>query len=527
MAESLTLAQRVHAQVLGQTINHRPILIDIATRLEPFTPEVIQVWSKVYREARVRDPLPPDDVIQGIQTAAVELFFGELKSGNLPQYFTDFESWGEQMALSGLPFDRVLSLLREYQRSGIPFLMRAYAAGPELEAAFSALDQLYNAMATIIAAVYIQSAQAQLIYGARSRALAQLATGASHALHNVLAAIVGRTQLLSERSRDMETRNELDDIRHSAAIGAEMARRLQEFARSGESEAVVQVDVNALISQASDMTRFSWREQAEMDGVIIDIVKDFADVPPVSARPSELRAVFIELLLNAVEAMPHGGVISLRTERMGDQVFASVIDKGVGMDEATRLRVFDPFFTTKSAPHPGLGLANASKIIAQYNGVLSVESELGKGTTFTLALPVAVEMQPVIEVPEKPDHPISILFIDDDPVEQNLVKKFLLYRGYRIDVAEDGAEGMAFVRLNQYDLVFADLGMPGMSGWQVAEKITQLHPKLLLVLMTPWAVELDPEKIKASGAHRIAQKPISLDDVLRIVQEAALLKEKM
>jgi len=527
MAEQLSLTQRVQAQILEQTINHRPILMDIATRIEPFTAEVIEVWSKVYREARVRDPLPPDEVVQGIQTAAVELFFGELKTGNLRQYFMDFESWGEQIALSGLSFDRVLKLLREYQRSGIPFLMRAYTAGPELEAAFNALDQLYSAMATILAATYIQSAQGQLIYGARSRALGQLATGASHALYNVLAAILGRAQLLSERARDTESRNELDDIRHTAAIGAEMARRLQEFARSGEDEAIIKVDVNLLLAQAADMTRFAWREQAEMDGLIIDIVKDFAEIPLVQARPSELRAVFIELLMNAVEAMPQGGVIALRTERKKDQVFASVIDKGTGMDEATRLRVFDPFFTTKSAPHPGLGLASASKIVSQYKGALTVESELGQGTTFTLGLPVAIEQDKVVEEIKKPEYPISVLFIDDDPAEQSLIKKFLSYHGYRIDAAENGLEGMALVRRHPYDLVFADLGMPGMSGWQVAEKITQFHPRILVVLMTPWAVQLDPEKIKASGAHRVVHKPIALDDVLKIVQEAALLKEKM
>lgn len=529
MKEQSSLTQRVQAHVLEQTINQRPILFDIATRLEPYTPEVIQVWSQVYRESRVRDPLPPEDVILGIQSAAVELLFGGLKTGNLRQYFVDFTSWGEQIALSGLSFDRVLSLLREYQRSGIPFLIRAYQAGPELEAALDALDQLFHALTTIIAATYIQSAQGQLIYGARSRALGQLAIGASHALHNILAAIVGRAQLLTEHTRDSELRNELDNIRSSAGTGAEIARRLKEFARSGENEAIVRLDVNLLLSQAADMTHFAWREQAEMDGVIIDIVKDFADVPPVSARSGELRAVFVELLMNAVESMPQGGAITLRTERKGDQVLASVIDKGLGMDEATRMRVFDPFFTTKSSSHPGLGLANALKIVAQYDGVLNVESELGRGTTFTLGLPVDEEIDTAADLEETTRNPISILFIDDDPDEQSIVKKYLLHRGYRVDVAEDGVEGMAFLRHAAYDLVFADLGMPRMSGWEVAEKIArfQYHPRMLVVLMSPWSIDLDEEKVRASGAHRIIHKPVQLDDILKLVQEAALLKQKM
>lgn len=527
MTEQVTLTQRVLDQALELTVNHRPILVDIATRLEAFAPQIIEAWKKVYRDANLSDPLSPEDAIQATVTAEFNLFFGKLKSTSLQKYFLAFEAWSAQIARSGLSYDRVITLLREYQRCGTPFLMRAYAAGPELEAAFQSLDQLYNAMALVIAATYIQSAQGQSIYGARSRTLGQLATSASHALYSTLATIVGHAQLLSERIRDSDQLDELEEIRHSGTIGAEMARRLEEFARSGEGEAVVNSDVNLLMAQAAEMTRFATRERGEVQGVVFDLVNDFADMPPVSVRPSELRTVFVELLTNAVEAMPQGGTINMRTERKGDQVLASVLDKGTGMDEETRNRVFDPFFTTKPEPHPGLGLTTAKEIVNRYGGALTCETAKDHGSTFTVVLPVAAEMTREPIQPAKPERALNILFVDDDPGEQHMVRKFLMQHGYHADAAADGTEAVALVRRTKYDLVFVDLGMPGMSGLQVIEAITKIQPRILAILMSAWSIKLNQDKLKASGVHRVFQKPLALDQVLEIVKEGAQLSDKL
>ncbi len=537
MSEPQALTDVVLAQVLELTRDHRQVLADLAMRIEPHSDELIQVWTKVYRDAGMHQPPPPDEVIRDIQNAAVELFVGGLREGNLREYYSDFITWGRQVALSGLPYDRLLHLLHEYQRSGLPFLMQAYPPGPELQSAFKAVEDLYNGMITVIGAAYIEAAQEQLIFGARSRTLGQLAGGAAHALNNLLAAILGRTQLLIERARDPEAQSELQEIQRTATVGAQMVGRLQEFSREGREEKFVERDVNHLLREAAEVTRFMWRDRAELDGIVIDIVKDFADVPPIHAHPSELREIFIELILNAIEAMPNGGSITLRTERKGNRVLVSVIDTGEGMPEVTRLRVFDPFFTTKGSTHAGLGLSTAAKIIAQHEGTWTVESQPGRGTTFTLSFPVAKGLirftdsaapsrEAAVTAPSPP-RGVSILLIDDEPMVRDIIQKFLTFRGHRVAVADTGSEGIAAFKKEGFDLVITDLGMPGMSGWDAAREIKRLNSKVLVVLMTGWSADLDPQKVKESGVDRVVQKPFDVDDVLALVGEAATIREKM
>lgn len=528
MSEPQALTDDVLDQVLELTRDHRQVLADLAARVEPYSKELIEVWTKVYRDAGVRQPLPPEESIRDIQNAAVELFFGGLREGNLREYYSEFIAWGRQIALSGLPYDRLLHLLHEYQRSGLPFLMRAYPPGPELQLAFKALNDLYNGMITVLGAAYIEAAQEQLIYGARSRTLGQLASGAAHALNNLLAAILGRIQLLIERARDPEAHSELQELQRTATIGAQMVRRLQEFSRESREEKFVETDVNLHLREAAEITRFMWRDRAELDGVVIDIVKDFADVPPIRAHPSELRGVFIELILNAIEAMPNGGSITLRTERKKNQVLISVTDTGEGMSEATRLRVFDPFFTTKGSTHAGLGLSTAAKIVAQHDGTWAIESDPGHGTTFTLSFPVArgLAKEPAAAAPPA-TRGVSILLIDDEPMVRDIIQKFLTFRGHRVAVADSGSEGIAAFKKEGFDLVITDLGMPGMTGWDVAGEIKRLNPKALVVLMTGWSADLDSQKVKESGVDRIVQKPFNVDDVLALVGEAATIREKM
>jgi signal transduction histidine kinase/ActR/RegA family two-component response regulator len=516
-------------QAVELTRDHQLLLADLAARIEPYSNELAEAWAKIYRETAVRQPLPPDAVVRGIQEEAVRLFFGGLK-GDLREYFASLLAWARQIAFSGLSYDRLLTLMRGYQRSGLPFLMRAYPIHAELQLALGALDDLYGALVTLIGAAYIEVAQGQLVRGVRLHALGQLASGAAHSLNNVLAAILGRMQLLLERTRDDELHSELQEVQRTAAIGAQMVRRLQDFARVGSEEKVVESDVNLLMRDAAEITRFLWRDQAEASGIIIDVVRDFAEVPPVLARPKELREVFTDLIINAIEAMPRGGLITLRTERKGNAVLVSVIDTGEGMSEATRLRVFDPFFTTKGSSHAGLGLSTAEGIVAQHNGAFTVESEPGRGTTFTLSLPVAQRMAKA--APKPTPAPVStraanILIIDDELMVRDIVAKFLTFHGYPVVVADSGPEGIAAFKENKFDLVLTDLGMPGMSGWEVAREIKRLNPKVLVVLMTGWAAGLDPEKVKEGGIDRVVHKPFDVDEVLTLIGEAVVLREKM
>ncbi len=528
MTEPRLLTECVLDQVVEQARDHQQLLAEIAARVEPFAAELVEVWAEAYRNARVREPLPPDDVIRGVQEAAVHLFFGGLRSANLRDYYSAFVDWGTALAHSGLAYDRLVQLVRAYQRSGLPFLTRVYAPGPQLEMALDAIDLLYNGTITMLAATYIQAAQEQLIQSGRMRALGQLAIGATHSLNNSFAAVLGRAQLLAERVRDNEVRGELQEIQRTAATGAQTVRQLQEFARMPRDEKFAPTDVTQLLRDAAEITRFYWRDQAESNGVVIDVVKDLTDQPPVLAHPRELRDVFIELILNAIEAMPRGGLITLSTERKANHLIVSVTDTGEGMPEATRRRVFDPFFTTKGAGHAGLGLSIAARVVAEHNGKVDVASQPERGTAFTLALPalesVAEEAQKTVLPPAQS---ANILIIDDEPTIRDVIAKFLAFRGHRVVVANSGSEGIARFKENAFDLVVTDLGMPGMSGWEVAREIKKIKPKALVVLMTGWSADLDSRKVKESGVDRVVHKPFEVDDVLDLVGEAVTLREKM
>ncbi|MBI4791048.1 MAG: response regulator [Chloroflexi bacterium] len=528
MPEPQGLTAHVLDQVVALSRDHRQLLVDLALRVEPFSNELLALWTKVYQETAVRQPPPPDEVVRAIQEEAIRVLLGGLRDGDLPKYYGDIAAWASRTARSGLAYDQIVELVRAYQRSGLTLLLRAYPAGAELELVLGALDDLYAGTITLIAAVYIQALQDQLMDSARPRAFGQLAIGATHSLNNLLTAILGRTQLLLERTRDAESRGELQEVQRTATLGAQTVRHLQEYARGVRDQEFVEADVNNLLRDAAEITRFVWRDEAEAHGIVIDVVKDFGDIPPALARRNELREVFIALILNAIEAMPRGGLITLRTERKDDSVLVAVIDTGEGMTEETRRRVFDPFFSTKGTGHTGLGLSIASNLVGQHKGMLTVESQPGRGSAFTVSIPVAPgTLAPKAEAAPVSVRTVRILIVDDEPTVRDIVAKFLAFRGYQVAVADSGYDGIAAFKRARFDLVVTDLGMPGMSGWEVAREVKRLRPQTLVVLMTGWAADLDQEKVKESGVDHIVHKPFNVDDVLTLVNEAVALREKM
>jgi signal transduction histidine kinase/ActR/RegA family two-component response regulator len=522
------LTDRILDHLVDLTRDHQQLLQDLGARLEPHLGELASVSDKAVRETAMGQALAPGMETSSFQEEAVRVIFGGLRKGNMRQYFAGLSEWVAQNARSGVTYDQLLVMVREYWHCSLPFIRQDYGTGPELELVLGSLDDVYTGIVTLMGAVYIQAVQAQLIHSARMRALGQLAGGAAHSFNNMLTAILGRTQLLLQRIRDPEWITDLEDIQRSVIIGAQAVRRLQDFARIQPDEPLVEADVNALVRDAAEITRFMWRDEAELNGIVVDVVKDLAEVPAVQARPNQLREAFVALILNAVEGMPRGGSITLRTERKGDDVLVTVTDTGDGMPEATHSRVFEPFFTTKGIAHVGLGLTTVTRIVEQHKGSLTVDSEPGRGSSFTIAIPAAPEV-----VQSKPEpmlasvRPARILIIDDDAAVREITGKFLSIRGYQVTVVGTGSEGISSFKRSGFDLVVTDLGMPGMSGWEVAHAIKRLNAKTLVVLMTGWATSLDEEKVKESGIDRIIHKPFQVDEVLALVNEAVELRDKM
>ena len=264
LSEIRGLSEQVLEQIVEQTSDHAQTLADLAARVEPAAGEIAQAWSSANRDA-LTEPL----LESVFSSTRLRSWFGTLKQRDLSGYFYQVAAWARELANADAPYDRTLTLLREYQRRAIPFLMRAYPAGPELETALGAFDDLFDASLVVVGAAYIEMLQARALVDSRAQVLGQLFGGATHALNNLLAVVLGRMTILIERTRGAEERDALLDIQQTAALGAQMVQRLQDFTRRDRTEPPGALDLNLVLRDAVEITRFVWRDQAETAGIVI------------------------------------------------------------------------------------------------------------------------------------------------------------------------------------------------------------------------------------------------------------------
>ena len=538
MTETNPMTDTVLNFVVDQMASHQAILADFSARLEPFANELIAAWTNTFRETSARLALSDEILAQNGQDNFVRTLFGELKRGNLRQAFTGLIDWDTNLARIGLRYDMAVQLVRDYQRAVLDFVMRAYADDPQMALAFDAFDDLFNSAITLTGAVYSNGTQAG---GVRTMpaeisealwrdvnhqfVLAYLTEGMSHAVNNLMATILGHTQLLLDRTRDFEIRDELEEIQSAANASAQVMRRVHDYARLGTTQRQI-VDVNLLLRDAAELTRFVWRDRSESQGILIDVVKDFAEVPPVLGNPLELRRVFVAILMNAIEALPGGGAITLRTERKGDQVIASITDNGIGMRGDVKMNATQSFFTTKDSPHLGLGLTIAAHIIADHDGEMTIDSRLQNGTTVSVSLLVAHEsIREQGETQMSPNRPGNVLIIDNESSVRNLLSRLLKMKGHTVVMAEGGNEGIAAFKTAKFDAVLTDLGMPEVSGWDVAREVKRINPKVFVALTTGWPIEMTPEELKEKFVDRIVGKPFDLPLLFSLIDEAIALND--
>ena len=360
-------------------------------------------------------------------------------------------------------------------------------------------------------------AQEQLVRVEKLRAMGEMASGVAHDFNNVLAAILGRVQLLLQRIEDPELRRSLTVIEQAALDGAQTVRRIQEFTRVRREQSFTSIDLVEVIRDALEVTQPRWRDEPQSRGIVVRVETKLAPLPPVPGNPAELREVLTNLILNALDAMPNGGTLTLTSRADERGVIIEVQDTGIGMTDEVRRRIFDPFFTTKGPKGTGLGLAVVYGIVTRHGGEIQVESREGVGSTFTIRLPYGL-----IESPPTPEKeftlaaPARVLVIDDEEAVREALRDILSLR-HVVEEAASGAEGIDRLKQTRFDLVITDLGMAGMSGWQVAQAVKALRPETAVVLVTGWGVQLDPAELRAKGVDRVLPKPFEMMDVFELV----------
>jgi signal transduction histidine kinase/CheY-like chemotaxis protein len=362
----------------------------------------------------------------------------------------------------------------------------------------------------------LAAAQDQLVRTEKLRALGEMASGVAHDFNNLLAAILGRTQLIALHVEDPRLRQWLDVIERAALDGAQTVRRLQEFTRIRRDEPLVAIDLNDVVRDALEITQSRWRDEPRRRGVEIEVRTALAELPPVAGDAAELREALTNLILNAVDAMPQGGVLTVESGAADGEVAVVVRDTGVGMPEHVRGKIFDPFFTTKGPQGTGLGLSMTYGILSRHGARITVETEEGKGSAFHLRFPGTerrAPAPPADAAPAPAAGPLRCLVVDDDVAVGGVVGDMLEASGHQVTVSHDPAEAIRRVGAETFDVVFTDLAMPGVSGWQVARAVKAVAPSVPVFLMTGFGVELSDEERQAHGLELVLVKPLSIQAI--------------
>jgi CheY-like chemotaxis protein len=366
------------------------------------------------------------------------------------------------------------------------------------------------------------AAQDHLVRADKLRALGEMASGVAHNFNNLLTSIIGRAQMLLQRIEEPRLRRWLQVIERAALDGARTVRRLQEFTRIRRDQAFAPVDLTLVIREALEVSQFRWKDEAMRRAVEQRVVTSLAALPPVSGDPAELREALTNLILNAVDAMPDGGTLTLATRAEADAVVVTVADTGAGMRDEVKRRLFEPFFTTKGAKGTGLGLSLTFGIVSRHGGQIDVDSAPGRGTQFTLRFPVLSpaggEAPGTARAPVAEDaRPARCLVADDEELVREMLSDLLAQAGHAVVAAAGGAEAIERFRAEEFDLVLTDLGMAEVNGWQVARACKALRPDVPVLLVTGWGVELSAQELAAHGVDAVLAKPLRVDDLLGAV----------
>ncbi len=373
--------------------------------------------------------------------------------------------------------------------------------------------------------------QEQVSQKEKLTALGEMAGGVAHDFNNFLTVILGNTQLLlSGANAGADDRELLRTIERVANDAAETVRRIQEFTRVRTSHHFTAVDINEVVRNSIEVARPRWKGEADARSAPVELGLDIADVPLVKGNEAELGEVFVNLLLNAADALAGGGEISITTRTSGGRVEVLVADNGRGMNDDVRRRIFEPFFTTKGAAGSGLGLSVAYGIVNRHHGEISVESSRGIGTVFMVRLPALAAgseergLQPAET--SGATRPARLLVIDDAVMIRDLLVDILKGMNHDVEAVDNGQAGVEMFANAcsssppAFDLVFTDMGMPGMSGWEVAERIKGISPATPVVLVTGWGDQLDPARIKACKIDTVIAKPFRVDQIRAFISEA-------
>jgi PAS domain S-box-containing protein len=399
--------------------------------------------------------------------------------------------------------------------------------------ALSASDPLEGVIFAITDISWRKRAEELILQSERLKAIGELATGVAHNFNNLLQIMVGGAQIaLTELASGDENAAiiNLEQILESAKMGSETVKRLQDFARIRTEDVNLKGDLFNLsktVESAIEMSKPWWKTSPEKEGFSIELVKKLTPEAYIRGNENEIFEVVVNLIKNASEALPQGGVIKITLSMIKDKVRLMVEDNGVGIGEEEKAHLFQPFWTTKGYSGTGMGLATCYGIVKRHKGEIDVQSAQDLGASFIVTLPASekpASSKTAINVKD-PGIKLNVLVIDDMPAVLKQLDRGLSKLGQTVFTARSGAEGIEIVKETLVDLVVCDLGMPGMNGIRVAREIKSLFERRKvkrphLIILTGWGGQIHRTEAKAeNGVDLILEKPIGSDQLLQKVKE--------
>ncbi len=366
--------------------------------------------------------------------------------------------------------------------------------------------------------------QEKLVQTERMRAMGEMAHGVAHDFNNLLTTILGRTQLLLLKKSASRHAKELKIIEKAAKDGAGIVKRLQVVTKRDRAKEFENLYLDELIQDSLLYSAQKLKLRTQVKGQEIQIHSELSKKLVVTGNPIELKEVFTNLIFNAFDAMHDGGELFLTTSKL-DATTARIIirDTGTGMPEEVRKKIFDPFFTTKGERGTGLGLSLVYNIITAHQGSVEVRSNPGQGTEFIIDLPLSKQRpksKPILATPVmEAAGDIRLLVVDDEIELLETISEVLKLKYEKVDIANSGKEALHHLKRNRYDVVLTDLGMPGISGWEVARKSKEVNAESRVILVTGWGMQAEDElKHHDEYVDKIISKPYDLEQLVDVIE---------
>jgi len=375
--------------------------------------------------------------------------------------------------------------------------------------------------------IKLKEAQKQLLFQEKMRLLGQMTSGICHDINNSLTPILGYVDILRTESGISEKqKNAFNRILTSASNIAKTINRLREFYKTDFTDKELkEIDINSIVINTIDLTKHKWKNISDMSGITINIETELSkDLPPIIGAENEVNEALTNIIINACDAMPNGGIIKIKTFTNENDVIIEVVDNGIGMDSETLQRCFEPFFTTKGDKGTGLGLSMVYGIMERHQGKLYVDSKLGEGTIVQLIFPKMFDIKidkvasnnEDIELPEN----LKILLAEDDPVITEMITLMLQREGFKVISVKNGKEALDLYmkekeKINEFDLIITDLGMREMDGISLSKGIKKIDPNKPIIMITGFGSLLNFDEIGSIDC--LLNKPIKISELMKAI----------